>query len=191
MYCPNQQHGIEVHLHLCCQNKLTVASFSGDTIKYPIYIESDESDSYHATLGDDPTAEENQMNYRVTVSKRRHICENGPNVDLGTISRDVHLEWQSTRLRGENMASRKGSISIQSDDDPIPPTKRRRLQRRQQKLQSTPPVSDSEAIQSPVPQLHDILQRYDCDICLDILDSRSFCNRTLEICCESLKMIMC
>lgn len=131
-------------------------------------------------------------NYRVTVSKRRNICENGPNVDLGTISGDVHSNKRNTSRpdsMAEDMASRKRSISIQSDGDPIPPTKRRRLQRRQQKLQSTPPVSDSEGIQSSVPQLHDILQPYDCDVCLENLDSTSFCNRTLEICCDHLKRV--
>ncbi|PVH73947.1 hypothetical protein DL98DRAFT_537861 [Cadophora sp. DSE1049] len=108
-------------------------SFSGDAIEYPIYIESDDSDSYDATSGDDSIAEENLPNYRATVSKRRNICENGPNVDLGTISGDVHSTKRNTSRPDsveEEMAPRKRSISTQSDGDPIPPTKRRRLQRR-------------------------------------------------------------
>lgn len=131
-------------------------------------------------------------NYRATVSKRRNLCENGPNVDLGTISGDVHSTKRNTSRPDSveaEMAPRKRSISTQSDGDPIPPTKRRRLQRRQQKLQSTPAVSDSEGIQSSVSQLHDILQRYDCDVCLENQDSTSFYNRKLEIRCGHLKRV--
>jgi hypothetical protein len=132
-------------------------------------------------------------NYCATVSKRRNICENGPIVDLGTISGDVHSNKRNTSRpdsAAEDMPSRKRSISIQSDGDPIPPTKRRPLQRRQQKLQPTTPVSDSEGIQSSVsvPQ-HDILRCYDCEVCLDNLDSTSFYNRKLEIRCGHLNRV--
>jgi hypothetical protein len=132
-------------------------------------------------------------NYRVTVSKRRNICENGPVVDLGMIGGDVRSNKRNTSRPGsaaEDMPSRKRSISIQSDGDPTPPTKRRRLQRRQQKLQSTPPVSDSEGIQSSVSvPRNDILQRYDCKVCLENLDSTSFYNRKLEIYCGHLNRV--
>jgi hypothetical protein len=133
------------------------------------------------------------LNYRATVSKRRNICENGAVVDLGTISGDVHSNKRNTSRpdsAAEDMPSRKRSISNQADGDPITPTKRRRLRRRQQKLQSTPPVSDSEGIQSSVsvPQ-HDISQRYDCEVCLENPDSTSFYNRKLEISCGHLNRV--
>jgi hypothetical protein len=164
------------------KKKLTVARFCGDTIEYPIYVESDDS----------ITETEALQNYHVTVSMRRNIRKYGQNVDLGPISGDVHAN-KSNASRPDSVAesvdSSKGSTSILSDDDPMPPTKRRRLDNRRRKLQSTPTGHTSAHYSHSMSQLHNIPLRYDCDICLENLDLTSCCNRRLEISCGHLKRV--
>jgi hypothetical protein len=200
------------------ENKLKVASFDGDRAEYPIYIGSDDSDNFDATTSDSSITEaETSPNYPITPSTGRNICnrrkkdtsgailEDGPNMNPESAICDIHTNERTTSRPGsvaEGMDPREKSTSIQPHDNPMPPTKRRRLQSRQQKLKSTSigrtsahcsqHVSDFEAVQSSTsitPQLHNTLQRYRCNICLEDLDSASFFNLLLEICCGHLRRV--